>query len=290
MRGNRRRASNGRMSAPQSVSSSLDLTGRRGVITGGGRGIGRAIALAFAERGADLLLVGRDADTLAKAAADLRRVGGTARELALDLTAPDAHHRVVEVALDGGGIDLLVNNAGNVRAGRLTAATEDDVRAMLELNLVAPVLLTQAALPALLASPNGGILLGISSGIGLLPLPFYAVYAATKTGLSGFHHALRRELTGSGVHVATLYPGATDTDMMASSQAGESLGFGRRPVEDVVADLMTGLERGEHEINTALPTRRGLQDLHRSDPLAVDAQLAPNLPEMEAAVQGHRSI
>ncbi len=204
------------------------------MITGGGRGIGKAIALAFAARGADLLLVGRDPVTLAATADEVRSAGGTARELALDLTEPDAHHRVIDVALQGGGIDLLVNNAGNVRAGRLETIDEADVRAMLTLNLVAPVLLTQAALPSLKRSPRGAILLGISSGIGLLPLPFYTVYAATKTGLAGFHHALRRELVDSGVHVATLYPGATDTDMMTSSQAGESLGFGRRPVNDVV--------------------------------------------------------
>ena len=272
------------------MSGALDLAGRRGVITGGGRGIGRAIALTLAERGADLLLVGRDPSTLAETAEDVRRAGGTAREFAIDLTAADAQHRVVDVALQGGGIDLLVNNAGNVRAGRLEESDEADVQAMLALNLVAPVLLTRAALPALKASPRGAILLGVSSGIGLLPLPFYAVYAATKTGLAGFHHALRRELVGTGVHVATLYPGATATDMMTSSEAGQSLGFGRRPVEDVVADLIAALERGEHEINTALTTRRGMQELHRTDPLAVDERLAPSLGDLEQAVRGHRSI
>lgn len=268
----------------------LDLTGRRGVITGGGRGIGRAIALAFAERGGDLLLVGRDSATLDTTAEEVRRAGGSARTLAVDLTTEGAPQRVVEAAVDGGGLDLLVNNAGNVRAGRLETIAEPDVRAMLELNLVAPVLLTRAALPALHASSRGAILLGVSSGIGLLPLPFYSVYAATKTGLAGFDHALRRESVGTGLHVATLYPGATATDMMTSSEAGDSLGFGRRPVSEVVQELMAALERGEHEINTALTTRRGMQDLHRTDPVAVDARLAPSLDEMERAVRDHRSI
>jgi short-subunit dehydrogenase len=278
------------MSGSETTPATLDLTGRRGVITGGGKGIGRAIALAFAERGADLLLVGRNASALEATAQDVRRAGGSARILSLDLTEADAPQRVVDAALDGGGLDLLVNNAGNVRAGRLETIDEADARAMLALNLVAPVLLTRAALPALKAAERGAILLGISSGIGLLPLPFYSVYAATKTGLAGFDHALRRELWGTGVHVATLYPGATATDMMASSTAGESLGFGRRPVEDVVADLFAALERGEHEINTALPSRRGMQELHRTDPVAVDARLAPNLDEMAEAVKDHRSI
>jgi hypothetical protein len=78
--------------------------------------------------------------------------------------------------------------------------------------------------------------------------------------------------------------------MMTSSQAGESLGFGRRPVDDVVDDLLAALERGEHEINTSLPTRRRMQELHRDDPLAVDVALAPQLAEMEEAVRGHSSI
>lgn len=269
----------------------LDLGGRHGVITGGGRGIGRGIALGFGARGGDLLLVGRDPRSLEATAEEVRRSGGTARTLALDLTEPDAAHRVVEAAReDGRPMDLLVNNAGNVRAGRLETIDEADVRSMLELDLVAPVLLTRAALPALRAADRGAIVLGVSSGIGLLPLPFYSVYAAAKTGLAGFDHALRRELHGTGVHVATLYPGATATDMMTSSQAGESLGFGRRPVEKVVAELFAALERGEHEINTAAPDRRGMQDLHRTDPVAVDARLARRLDEMEQAVQAHRSM
>ncbi|MDH2443566.1 SDR family NAD(P)-dependent oxidoreductase [Amnibacterium sp. CER49] len=268
----------------------LDLAGRRGVITGGGRGIGRAIALRLAERGGDLLLVGRDRGTLEATAEDLRAAGGTARALSVDLTDPAAPVRVVEAALEGGGLDLLVNNAGNVRAGRLDAIGADDVRAMVDLNLTAAILTTQAALPALRAADRGGVVLSISSGIGLVPLPFYSVYAATKTGLAGFGHALRRELAGTRVHVATAYPGATDTDMMTSSRAGESLGFGRRPVDDVVDDLLAALERGEHEINTSLPTRRRMQELHRDDPLAVDAALAPRLAEMEEAVRGHSSI
>lgn len=271
-------------------SGGLNLDGRRGVITGGGRGIGRAIALGFAARGGELLLVGRDAASLDATVEDARQAGGTARALVIDLTEQDAPTRVIEAAVESGGIDLLVNNAGNVSAGRLESIDEADARSMLALNLVAPVLLTRAALPALRTSPRGAIILGVSSGIGLLPLPFYTVYAATKTGLAGFDHALRRELHGTGIHVATLYPGATATDMMTSSRAGESLGFGRRPVDEVVDELFSALARGEHEINTAAPTRRGMQNLHRTDPLAVDARLAPSLPAMEEAVREHRSI
>jgi len=90
--------------------------------------------------------------------------------------------------------------------------------------------------------------------------------------------------------VATAYPGATDTDMMSSSDAGDDLGFGRRPVRDVAAEIAAGLEAGEHDINTALPERRKLQELNAADPLAVDAVLAPRREALEAATRSHRSI
>ena len=111
---------------------------------------------------------------------------------------------------------------------------------------------------------RGSILLNIASGIALVGLPFYAVYAATKSGIAQFGESLRRELIGTGVHVATVYPGATDTAMMTSQNAGAELGWARR-----------SLEAGKHEIKTAPEDRRAMQQLNITDPLAVDAALAP---------------
>jgi short-subunit dehydrogenase len=213
--------------------------------------------------------------------------------MAADITADGAAGRVAATASEVlGRVDLLVNNAGNVRAGRLENIDATDIRAMIDLNLTAPILLTQAMLPALHAAavPGGSVVLDISSGLALVGLPFYATYAATKSGLARFGEALRRELHGSGVHIATVYAGATATPMMASSEAGDDLGFGQRPVSDVVADVLEGLAKDEHDINTALETRRAMQRLNVSDPLAVDAALAPKLADMEVAVRHHRTI
>ncbi|MGC5022774.1 SDR family NAD(P)-dependent oxidoreductase [Micromonospora sp. DT47] len=272
----------------------MDLTDRHGVVTGAGSGIGRELAIALAGRGAHLLLVGRREPLLHETAAMVSAAGGTAHVLAADITTEDAPERIVTEARGRlGRIDLLVNNAGNVRAGRLEDVHVDDIRAMVELNLLAPILLTRAAIADLRAAADAGhtsIVLAISSGIALVSLPFYATYAATKTGIAAFGHALRRELHGTGVHVATAYPGATATEMMDSSLAGEDLGFGRRPVGEVVTDLLEALTRDEHEINTSLPTRRAMQQMHANDPLAVDAALAPRLPQLEAAVRNHRRI
>lgn len=270
----------------------MDLSNRRGIITGAGSGIGRELAIEFGKRGANLLLVGRREDPLVETAGLVAAAGGRAEVLSVDVTDADAPARILQAAAALGDIDLLINNAGNVRAGRLDAVSEQDVRSMLDLNLTAPILLTRASLGVLRRSGSeaGSILLNISSGIALVGLPFYTVYAATKAGLAHFGEALRRELHGTGVHVATAYPGATATPMMDTSEAGEDLGFGRRPVKDVITEILAALERDEHEINTALASRRQMQQLNVSDPLAVDAALAPRLAALEDAVRDHNSI
>ncbi len=278
------------MSAP----TPMDLTARRVLLTGAGSGIGRRLALELASRGAQLVLVGRHEQTLTETAAMVGVRGGSADVLRADLTGLGEPERVVGSAAQLlGGLDVLINNAGNVRAGRLDEVDTADILAMLALNLTAPILLTKAALPHLRAAATAhgaAAVLGISSGIALVGLPFYATYAATKAGLARFDEALRRELIGTGVRVVTAYPGATDTAMMTTSQAGQDLGFGRRPVEEVAADIVAGLEAGHAEINTSLRDRRGLQDLNATAPLDVDTALTPKLAQMEAATRSHRSI
>ncbi|MEO7016727.1 MAG: SDR family NAD(P)-dependent oxidoreductase [Leifsonia sp.] len=271
---------------------SVDLTNRRGIITGAGQGIGRALALEFGRRGGHLLLVGRHLDTLTETARLVASVGGTTEILVEDLTRSGAVERIAHAVAQWPVVDLLVNNAGNVRAGRLESTTDADVHAMIDLNLTAPILLTKTLLPSLRqsAKERGSILLNISSGLALVGMPFYAVYAATKSGISRFGESLRRELVGTGVHVATVYPGATDTAMMTSQNAGAELGWGRRPLPDVITDLITALEAGEHEINTAPEGRRVMQKLNITDPMAVDAALVPGLEALERAVRDHRSI
>lgn len=270
----------------------VDLTDRRGIITGAGQGIGRALALEFGRRGGHLLLVGRQLATLTETARLVAAEGGTTEILVEDLTHPAAAERIARAVASWGIVDLLVNNAGNVRAGRLELTSDADVHSMIDLNLTAPILLTKALLPALRESGKGrgSILVNIASGIALVGMPFYSVYAATKSGMSRFGESLRRELLGTGVHVATVYPGATDTAMMTSQNAGPELGWGRRPLGDVILDVIAALEAGEHEINTAPEGRRAMQQLNITDPMAVDAALAPGLEALERAVRDHRSI
>jgi len=266
----------------------MDLNNRRGIITGAGQGIGQALALEFAAKGAHLLLVGRKEATLQETADLVKNAGGTSEILVQDLGQADGAQKVADAVKSWDTIDLLVNNAGNVRAGRLEEATAAEATAMIDLNLTAPVLLTQALLPQLRTSgaANGSLILNISSEIALVAMPFYAVYAATKSGLAAFGEAMRRELNGTGVHVATVYPGATDTAMMSTQNAD----WKRGPVSGVVERVMAGLAADDHEINVTHERARGMQELNASDPLAVDAAMAPGLADMEAAVRDHISI
>ncbi|GAA5158085.1 hypothetical protein GCM10023321_37300 [Pseudonocardia eucalypti] len=134
--------------------------------------------------------------------------------------------------------------------------------------LLAPVLVTRAALPHLRAA---GALHG-------------------HAALVRFGEAMRRELYGSGVHVASVYPGPVDTPMMATTRAGADLGYALRPVDQVAAEILAGLEERRIDINTQLPERREMEYLNARDPLALDAALAPKLGALRAAVSTHRGI
>lgn len=272
----------------------LDLTGRRALITGAGSGIGRALALELAARHGILVLAGRRPGPLEETADLVTHRGGAAEVLPSDLTAAGEPERVVSAAVSlMGGLDVVVNNAGNVRAGPLEEIDVADIRTMVELNLVAPMLVTRAALPPLRsagASHGHAALVDIASAAALVGMPFYASYAATKAGLARFGEAVRRELHGSGIHVASVYPGPVDTPMMTTTRAGADLGYALRPVDDVAAEIVTGLEDRQIAINTQLPERRAMQDLNSRDPLAVDAALAPRLQDLREAVSSHRSM
>ncbi|MEO7746693.1 MAG: SDR family NAD(P)-dependent oxidoreductase, partial [Actinomycetota bacterium] len=171
----------------------------------------------------------------------VREQGGQAHVVTADMTEPGAPEGVVASArAEFGGIDVLVNDAGNVRAGRLEAIEESEVVAQVALNLTAPILLTRAALPSL-READYGLLINMSSGIGLVAMPFYA---ATKAGIAYCGEDLRRELSDEGVHVLTIYPGATSTPMMESSNAGAAEGFEYESPELVAAATVEAIVDG----------------------------------------------
>src|SRR5713226_4238335 len=134
----------------------MNLQEKRALITGGSSGIGFAIAEAMLAKGTQIVITGRRPDVLSTAAKRLRVGGGRVDFVAADVSTEKGRETTLKFALDKlGGLDVLVNNAGGVRAGRLEDTTEAEIRTMIEVDLVAPILLTRAALPKLRASTDG---------------------------------------------------------------------------------------------------------------------------------------
>jgi NAD(P)-dependent dehydrogenase (short-subunit alcohol dehydrogenase family) len=265
----------------------MHLQGKRVLITGGSSGIGLATAEAMVAAGARVFITGRRPQTLADAAAQL---GGEVGTVAADVGTDEGRALTLEVALAWlGGLDVLVNNAGGVRAGRLTETREADIRSMVDVDLLAPILLTRAALPALKASGDG-LVVNITSGIALVGMPFYTTYAAVKAGLAHFGEALRRELQGEGVRVLTVYPSATDTPMMSSSHAGPDLGFNKEPASAVAGAIMDGIANETLQVIRGGEKREAMIALNRTDPLALDRRFAELKPALEEAVRDHSAL
>nr|WP_225632544.1 SDR family oxidoreductase [Streptomyces solaniscabiei] len=176
------------------------------VVTGAGTGIGRATARAFAAEGAHVVAVGRRGEPLAETATGHERI----TPLPADITADGEPERIVRAATEAyGRLDVLVNNAAVVHSGALGTLSPEPITAQLDTNLVAPVLLSQAALPSLEAS--GGVIVNVSTSVGQRAWPGSSVYAATKTALELLTRSWAVELAPRGVRVVAVAPGAIDT-------------------------------------------------------------------------------
>jgi short-subunit dehydrogenase len=185
------------------------------VITGGGRGIGRATAIEFGAEGASLVLAGRRMDALHTAGYEAERAGAPAHEVVrCDVAIDDDLQGLVDKTIARfGRIDVLVNNAGVVSGGRLDEISAEDIQRMSTVNIWAPMRLTQIALPHMRAAKSGTII-NISSVAGRMGLPYYSVYCASKFAMRGFSESLRREVSHDGIHVMAVYPGPTATDLV----------------------------------------------------------------------------
>lgn len=268
----------------------MDLKQKRVLVTGGSSGIGFAIAEAMVARGARTVIAGRQEEKLSKAATQLSRNGNPVIFVVGDVTSNEDRARILsETVVALGGLDILVNNAGAVRAGRLELLPEEDIRGMIEVDLIAPILFTREALPHLRKSGDA-LVVNVTSAAALTGVPFYGTYAAAKAGLSRFGEALRRELKGEGVHVMTVYPVATETPMMASSKAGADLGFGREPAADVGKAVVEGIEANVIEVVRGGEARAKAIALNRDNPLALDERFQSMKAALEEATRDHRAF
>ena len=192
------------------------------VVTGAGRGIGRAIALKFAAEGADVVCVSRTQENSEKVAAEIRALGRKAWAVAVDVSDSAAVGAAAEKILadTGNKVDILVNNAGVTRDGLLMRMSDADWDTVLDTNLKGAFLFTKAFFRTF-AKQRRGRILNISSVIGLIGNPGQSNYAASKAGLIGFTQSVARELAGRGVTVNAIAPGFIETDM--TSELNEEL-------------------------------------------------------------------
>jgi len=231
--------------------------GRRALITGASSGIGVAFARALKARGERLVLVARRRDRLEALAAELGE--DPASVLVADLAAADGAQRVAaEVGRRGFEIHLLVNNAGVGHTARFHEQASDRIASMLDVNVRAVVDMTRAFLPAMVARGRGHVL-NVASNAAFQPVPFLAVYAATKAFVLSFSEGLSTELKGTGVGVLAVCPGLTRTEFLEVAETHtQGLLVDRMPAmtaEDVVQAALLGLDRGAVRVIPGLSNR-----------------------------------
>jgi 3-oxoacyl-[acyl-carrier protein] reductase len=193
------------------------LAGKVAVVTGGGRGIGLAIAAWLAARGAGVAISGRDADRLQAAVKTLEGEGGAALGVAGDVAARADADRLVDAARERfGRVDILVNNAGVTRDGLVVRMKDEDWDRVLEVNLRGAFLMTRAVTKAMVRQKSGGRIVNITSTAGAMGNAGQANYSAAKAGLIGLTKACAREFAPWGILVNAVAPGLIETDMAAA--------------------------------------------------------------------------
>ncbi|MCW5558151.1 MAG: 3-oxoacyl-[acyl-carrier-protein] reductase [Verrucomicrobiae bacterium] len=192
-----------------------ELSQQVAVITGAGRGIGRAIALKLGAAGADIVCVSRTAENSAKVAEEVRALGRQAWPLAVDVSDAAAVTAAAEQALSlAGRVDVLVNNAGVTRDGLLMRMSESDWDTVIHTNLRGAFVFTKALSRAFLKQRSGRII-NIASVVGLIGNAGQCNYAASKAGLIGFTKSVAKEFASRGVTCNAIAPGFIETDMTA---------------------------------------------------------------------------
>jgi 2-deoxy-D-gluconate 3-dehydrogenase len=203
------------------VGDRFSLEGRVALVTGAGRGIGRAIAVALGAAGAAVACAARSLDQVEAAAGEIIGAGGRARALRLDVTRPaEIAAGVEEVRGALGPIDVLVNNAGITLEKKTTEVTDEDWDAVLATNVTAMFRCARAVAPGMIRLERGKII-NVGSMYGIIGVPRYAAYCASKAAVDGLTRSLAAEWARHGIQVNCLAPGYVNTDIPRAAMADE---------------------------------------------------------------------
>ncbi|WP_353646747.1 SDR family oxidoreductase [Mesorhizobium sp. WSM2239] len=213
----------------------MNITGNTILITGGGSGIGRALAEALLARGNNVIVTGRNRDKLK----DLEAANPGIHTFQLDVDDPDEitafSRQVVE---DFPSLNVLINNAGIMRAEAVRDGSTATAEATITTNLLGPIRLTTALLPHLISMPDAA-LLTVSSGLAFLPRGGFPTYCATKAAIHSYSQTLRVQLRGTSVQVIELVPPYVQTELTGPQQASDPNAM---PLEDYISQTMVLLQ------------------------------------------------
>lgn len=258
---------------------------QRVLLTGASGGIGAALAEALAQRGARLLITGRNQAALDALVA---RFPEHIEAVCADLTRAEDRHRLVGAA-HLAGCNMLINAAGSNQAGFFDTATDADIEQLVTINLTATLQLTRALLPQLMASPEASIIT-LGSTFGQLGYPGQVTYCATKFALRGFSQALRRELADTRVRVMYIAPRATRTAMNSpqTDALNAALGNAVDAPSAVALAIVRAVERQREELQIGRP-ERFFTRLNTLLPGVVDRALLRQLPVIRRFVAHQES-
>lgn len=223
------------------------------LVTGASRGIGRAVALAFAREGARLVLAARSAEHLAQVEKEVRQLGSTAVSVPADVTDHDAVTALVDTAMTRfGRIDVLVNNAGIGKVGTIDSTDfADNVEHTLRASLFGAIDVTQRVLPIFRRQRSGAIV-NMSSVMGRKAFARFGSYAIVMHAVSAFSDSLRQEVAGSGIQVSVIYPALTATDLLRDAAEAEMPPPFRHMTpllaDDVARAVVTAVRRGKRRV------------------------------------------
>lgn len=257
----------------------MDVRGKTVVLTGASGGIGGALALALCAEGAEVVAVGRRAGALETLREHAGGHAARLRPVVADITRPEGRARIVEASPRP---SALVHAAALGSFGLFEQSEASEREALFQANVLAPMALTQALLPALLLQPEAAVL-AVGSTFGSLAHPGFAAYSASKFALRGFMEALSREYADSGLRVQWIAPRATDTAFNPPNVVALNTALGSRvdAVEDVARQLLQALLRGTRRRQLGLPERI-FAWLNAAFPAVVDRGLRPSLALVRA--------